>query len=99
MPQNFVRTPIFGQLYCRAAQIAVVLLQLRLKAGEERKSVGCGPGESGEDFVVVQPADLLGRVLDDAFAERDLAVRGHHHVAFATHADHCGRPDSVLSWS
>jgi hypothetical protein len=64
----------------------VILLQLGLKAAEQRKRVGGGTGETREDLVVVQVTDLAGAVLNDPFAQRDLAIARHHHLAVPAHA-------------
>ena len=86
MAQELVGAPVLGQFDGAAAQVAVVLLQLGFKAAEQRESVGGGAGKSGQDLVLIQAADLLGGVLDHAFAKRDLAVAGHDHFAVAADA-------------
>jgi hypothetical protein len=59
----------------------VILLQLRFETAEKSEGVGGGTGESCEDFVVVQAADLLRRMFNDGLAERNLAVTGKHYAA------------------
>ena len=61
MAQNLVRPPVLREFHHAAGQIAVKLLELRFEAREERKSVGCGPGETGHDLIVIQAAQLLRR--------------------------------------
>ena len=63
--EEFVGTPVFGELDGGASQVAVVLLEFGLEAAEEGEGVGGRAGESGEDFVLVQAADFLGAVLDN----------------------------------
>ena len=65
MAQKLVGAPVFGQFDGAAAQVAVILLQLGFEAAEEGEGVGGRAGESGQNLVLVEPADLLGRVLDD----------------------------------
>ena len=83
MAQEFIGTPVFGELDGAAAKVAVILLELGFEAAEKGEGVGSRAGESGEDFVVVEPADFPGRVLDDRFAERDLAVSGKDYATVA----------------
>src|SRR6266496_4923491 len=72
--QELVGTPVFGQLHGGAADVAVILLQFGLKAAEKRERVRSRAGKSGQNLLLIQAADLLGRVLYNAAAERDLAV-------------------------
>jgi hypothetical protein len=65
--------------------IALVLLELRLEALEEREGVGGGAGESREDAVLVEPPHLARGSLDDDVAEGDLAVAAHRHAVAAAH--------------
>src|SRR5258706_13475417 len=86
MPQKLVGAPVFSQFDGRPAHVPVILLQLRLKAAEERKSVGGRAGKSGQNLFLIQAANLLRRMLYHAAAERDLAVASHHDVAVAADA-------------
>src|SRR6185436_8440534 len=54
--QNFVGSPILGQLHYGPRKISVELLQLGFEAREKRKGVGGGSGETGENFVVIKTA-------------------------------------------
>ena len=65
LAQHLVGAPVLGQLDGGAAQVAVILLQLRLEAGEQREGVGGRTGESGQNLVLVEAANLAGGVLDD----------------------------------
>ena len=57
--QHAVGAPVLGELDGRALEIAAVLLELRFESREQRERVGGRAGKSGENAVVVQPADLL----------------------------------------
>ena len=48
--QIFVGAPLLGQLYGRALQVVVVLLQFGLKFFKQRQGVGHGPGKATQDF-------------------------------------------------
>src|SRR6185437_14208790 len=72
---------------------AVILLQLGLKATEERERICRGSGKAGKDFVLIQPANLARVVLDYAFAQCDLSIGSHHHFAVPANAKHSGRAD------
>ena len=61
MPKHPVRAPLLGEFHDRARQISIVLLQFRLEACEQGKSIGSGSGETRHDLAVIQPAQLLGR--------------------------------------
>ena len=72
----------------------MILLELRFEAAEERESISSGTGKAGENSILVQPPNFSSCVLDDSFAQRDLAVCGHHNFAVATHTEHGGRANS-----
>ena len=95
--QHLVGAPVLGQLDGGAAQVAVILLQLRLEASEQREGVGGGTGKAGEDLVLIQAANLAGRVLNDAFPEGDLAVSGHNHFSIPANAKNRSRADQTLA--
>ena len=92
--QNAVRAPFLGQFHDAARQVAVELLQLGFEAREQREGVGRGAGETGQDLVVVEPAQLSGGRLSGLPAQGDLAVAGHHDFAVAAHTQDCCRTDS-----
>ena len=56
--QEFVGAPVLGQLHRASPQIAVILLELGLKAAEQSKRVGRRSGKSGDNLVVIKPPDL-----------------------------------------
>ena len=60
MTQHAVGAPFLGQFHHGARQVAVVLLELGFEAREQRERIGGGSGESGQDLVVIQPAELFG---------------------------------------
>ena len=78
--QDAVGPPVLGELHGRALEIAAILLELGLEAGEQREGVGRRAGKAGQDAIVVEPADLPGALLDDGLAERDLAVARQHRL-------------------
>src|SRR6266849_2698885 len=94
MPQELVGTPFLGEFDGSSSEVAMVLVQLRLEAAEQRESIGGGASESGEDFLLVQAANLLGAMLDDGLAQRDLAISGHDDASVAADAEDGGRADS-----
>jgi hypothetical protein len=71
-----------------------VLFELGLKAREKVEGIGRGTGKPGENFVLKEAANLLGRVLQHMVAKGHLTVGGHHHLAVAPHANH-GRGANV----
>ena len=94
--QHPVGAPVLRQLHRRAQQVALVLLELRLEALEEREGVGRGAGEAGEDAVVVEAADLARGGLDDDVAERHLPVAAHGDLAAAADADDGGAVEGLF---
>jgi hypothetical protein len=96
MAQELVRPPVFRQLYGGAAQVAVILLQLGFEPAEKCKGIRGRTGESGQDLVVIQAADLLRRVLNDRLAERDLAVSGQNYGRIAAYGQNCGGSNQSL---
>ena len=85
--QDAVGAPVLGQLDGGARQVALVLLELGLEALEQREGIGRRAGEAGQHLVVVEPAHLARRRLDDDVAERDLAVAAERDDVAAAHAD------------
>src|SRR5258708_6982513 len=71
-PQDAVGAPVLRQLDRRAHQVALVLLELRFEALEERERVGRAAGEAGQDAVLVDTSHLLRAALDHDLAERHL---------------------------
>src|ERR1039458_4359105 len=96
LAEHLVGAPVLGQLNRGAANVAVILLQLRFEARKERKRVGRGAGKPGQDLVLVEPPDLAGGVLDDAFPERDLAVSSHYHLVIPANAKNGSRANQTL---
>src|SRR5947209_6519226 len=95
--EHLVGAPVFGKFDGGAAELSVELLELGFEAGEEVEGVGGGAGESGEDLVLVEAADLLGVVLDDGFAHGDLSVGSHDDFAVAADAEDGGGADAGSS--
>src|ERR1700686_4791859 len=93
--QEFVGAPIFGEFDGGAPDVAVILLQFRLEAAEESKSVGRRAGKSGKDFVLIETANLLRPVLDNGLAQRNLAVSCHNNFVVATNAENSGGADQA----
>src|SRR5580704_14660244 len=81
MSQELVGAPVFGKLDGSAADVAMILLEFRLETREKRESIGGRAGKSGENLVLVKAADFLRGVFDNPFAERNLSVTGHDHIA------------------
>ena len=71
MAEDFVGSPVFGEFDDGAVELAVVLFELRLEAGEEGEGVGCGASETGEDLAVIETAELPGVGLENFAAEGD----------------------------
>src|SRR5882724_7061245 len=70
--------------------MALMLLELRFEALEQREGVGCRAGESRQHVVVIDPAHLARGRLDDNVAERHLAVAAERHGAVAAHRKYRG---------
>src|SRR5687768_7218760 len=90
MPQDFVGTPFLAEFDRCAFKISVVLLQLALKSGKQRKRVGGGACKSGKNTVVIKTTDLFGARLHDGFAESNLTVAGECYMIALTNQQHCG---------
>jgi hypothetical protein len=56
------------------------LLELGFESREQREGIRGRPGETCKYLVVVQAADLFCPVLDNGFAESDLAVAGDRNL-------------------
>jgi hypothetical protein len=58
-----------------------MFLELAFETFEERKGVGGGTGETGDDLAVVQTANFLRVAFHDGVAQRNLAVAAHDDFA------------------
>ena len=76
--QRAIRAPVLRQFNGGSLEVAAILLELGFEAREQRERIGRGPGEAGQDIVVVQPPDLAGALLDDGVAQRHLTITGKH---------------------
>src|SRR5437773_532865 len=73
-----VAAPVARALDGGAFEVAAILLELRFERGEQREGIRGGAGESGEDRIVVEPADFLRALLQDGAAEGHLTVTRHN---------------------
>src|SRR5215470_11891064 len=97
MAQEFVGAPVFCEFHCRASQIAVILLQLRLEAAEQRESVRGRAGKPRQNLVLVKPPDLLGGVLNHRIAKSYLPVPRQNDLAIAAYRqDRCRAYQSLF---
>ena len=102
--QEAVGSPVLRQLDGRALEIAAILFELGLEAGEQGERVGRRAGKPGQDPVVVEPPDLARVLLDDRIAERDLTVAGHDRLVAMTDGqdrggvEHSGDSESIRRW-
>src|ERR1700732_5222034 len=96
MTEKLVRPPILGQLHGGPSNIAVILLELGLETAKKREGIGGGTGKASENLVLIESADLLRRMLDDAFAKSHLAISGENNAVVAAHAKNCSRTDQAL---
>src|SRR6185369_1937632 len=93
--QDAVGAPVLGELHGGAHQVALVLVELRLEALEQREGVRGAAGEAGEDAVLIKAAHLLRAALHDDVAERHLPVAAERDLAVAAHGKNGG---AVTSW-
>jgi len=68
-----------------------VLFELGFKAGKEAEGIGCRAGKACENLAVIEAAELAGAAFEYFRALRHLAVASHDDLAFAAHAQDCGR--------
>src|ERR1039457_3430242 len=91
MAQRAVGAPFLGQFHHGTRKAAVELLELGFEARKEREGIGRGPGESRQDLVVVQAAQLAGGAFQDLAAEAHLSIAGHHDLIVAANTNHHSR--------
>jgi len=65
MPEELVGAPFLGEFYSGASEVAMILVKLRLEAAEKREGIGRRAGKSGENFLLIEPPNLLGAMLDN----------------------------------
>ncbi len=96
MSQGAIGAPLFGQFHHGAAEVAVILLQLLLKPGEQRQGIGGASGETRHHFLIIETADFAGLLLDDVLAHGHLAVASHGEPSVAPDAEYRCVPHSDL---
>src|SRR5262245_168035 len=84
-PQDPVGAPVLCELDRRTHQVALVLVELRLEALEQRERIRGAAGEAGEDAIVIQAPHLPCTAFDYNLAERDLAVAAERYARSAAH--------------
>src|SRR5579864_6244787 len=90
MTKRAVLAPFLGELDGGFGEVAGKFLQLAFEAFEEGDGVGGGTGETGDDFVLVEPARFPGGVLHHVIAHGDLAIGEQNDFAFFAHAQNGG---------
>ncbi len=99
--QHTIGTPVAGEFHRGAHQVALVFFQLGLETFLQGEGVGRGAGKACQDLIMVEPADLAGRALDDDIAQGDLAVAAQGDVVAAPDTNNGGGVKlfhAVLSW-
>ena len=81
--QHAVGAPVLGQFHGRAHEIALMFLQLGLKALKQRERVGRRAREAGQDLLIKQTPHLARIGLHHGVAQRDLAVAADHDMLAA----------------
>src|SRR5437016_6205561 len=91
LAQNFVGSPVLGELDGGTPKIAGESLQLTFKSILESLGIRDRAGEAADHLPLSDAAHLLGGVLDNGgFAEGYLAISGDGGLAIPADADHCG---------
>src|SRR5947209_158384 len=73
-----------------ARELPGILLELCLKALEERKGVGGRTSKPADHVALSQPAHFSRIRLDDGLADRDLAISAYDDTAVLAHSQNCG---------
>src|SRR5882757_2000462 len=90
MAQHTIGAPLLRQFDDAARQIATILFEFCFEAAEQGESVGGRAGKTGNDFVVVETAELARAALENFTAGGNLAVAGENYFAVAAYAkDRC----------
>ena len=91
VPQHLVGAPVARQLHRGAPEVALVLLQLVLETGKQRKCVGGRTRETRQDLVAMEAAYLAGRRFQYLRTLGDLAVPRQNDLAVSSNAQNgCG---------
>src|SRR5207237_3887537 len=75
--EETIAAPVARELDGGAFEVAAILFELGLEAGEQREGVRGRAREAGENRIVVEPADLFRVLLQDGVAEGNLPVTRH----------------------
>src|SRR6202008_915799 len=97
-PQDAGGSPVLLQLDRRAQQIALVLVELRLEALEEREGIGGAAGKAGEDAVLVEAPHLARAALQHDLAEGHLAVAAKRDGCAASNGKNGGAVELLHEW-
>ena len=86
--QDAIRAPVFGQLYGRALQITVELLQFTFELFEKRERIRGGTRKTGDDPVMMKLAHLARVVFHHRLPEAYLPVTRHDDFAAMTNGQY-----------
>ena len=88
--QDAVGAPVLGELDSGTRDIALVLLELRLEALEQRERVGGAAREACEDAVLIEAPHFARSRFHHDVAERHLAVAAERDLFAAPHGKYGG---------
>src|ERR1700688_2177321 len=97
MAEGAVLAPFFGEFDRRFLQVAGMFLKLAFKTFEQSDSVGGRAGETGNDFIVVEPARFASGMFHDMIAHGYLAIGDEYYFAVLTHAQNRGSVHQCVS--
>src|SRR6202163_4437352 len=97
MTKGAILTPFLGEFDRGFLQVAGMFLELAFETLEQGYGVGGGTGETGNDFIVVEPARFAGGMFHDVVAHGYLAIGDEHDFAVLTHAQNRGSVHQCVS--
>ena len=89
MAQVLIGAPLFAQLHGCPLQLSVILLEFCFEPGEQREGVGSRARKTGDDFVIVEAADLSRAGFHDRLIEGNLAIARDCDVIVSAYCKYC----------
>src|SRR5215216_1705980 len=88
MTQHLVCAPLFAELNRSALEISVILLELALEPRQKRERVSSRSSKTGQNLIVVEPADLSCACFHDGFAHGHLPVSRKRNASIFPYEQH-----------
>src|SRR6202166_5444643 len=97
MAEGAILALFFGRVVRGLLQVAGMFLEFAFEPFEQSDGVGGRSGETGNNFIVVEPACFAGSMFHHVIAHGYLAIGNEHYFVVLTHAQNGGSVHRCVS--